>query len=74
MISAPVATALTARARSSVFEGIEILVEAGILLPITTGRRNRWWEAAGLMEIIKRLEAGLPPDTAPPATPNPTPA
>lgn len=62
MISAPVATALTSRARSSVFESIDLLVDAGILLPITTGRRNRWWEAAGLLDVIERLDAGLPPE------------
>lgn len=72
MISAPVATALTGRARSSTFESIDRLVTAGILLPLTTGRRNRWWEAAGLLDIIERLDAGLPPHAPPPATPGPS--
>jgi Fic family protein len=58
MISAPVATAVTNRAKGRVYEGIEQLVSAGVLLPLTSGRRNRWWEADGLLELIGRLEAG----------------
>ena len=63
MISAPVAAAVTERAKSRVYEGIEQLVGAGVLLPVSEGRRNRWWEAEGLLGLIARLEAGaLPPD------------
>lgn len=63
MISAPVATAVTGRAKSRVYEGIDQLIVAGVLLPLTDGRRNRWWEAAGLIELIARLESGqLPHD------------
>ena len=58
MISAPVAAAVTGRAKGRVYEGIEQLVSAGVLLPLTSGRRNRWWEADGLLELIGRLEAG----------------
>jgi Fic family protein len=62
MISAPVAAAVTGRAKSRVYEGVEQLVGAGVLLPLSEGRRNRWWEAAGLLELIGQLEAGeLPP-------------
>jgi Fic family protein len=62
MISAPVAVAATERGRSRVYEAIEQLVEAGVLLPLSKGRRNRWWEAAGLLDLIAQLEAGeLPP-------------
>ena len=65
MISAPVATAVTARAKSRVYEAIEQLVDAGVLVPLSEGRRNRWWEAAGLLDLIARLEAGqLPPKSA----------
>lgn len=78
MISGPVATAATGRSKVRVNEAIEQLVAAGILLPITTGRRNRWWEAAGLMDVIERLDAGLPPDPSSagpaPATPRASPA
>lgn len=62
MISAPVAAAVTGRAKGRVYEGIEQLVATGVLLPVSAGRRNRWWEAAGLLDLIARLEAGaLPP-------------
>jgi hypothetical protein len=31
-------------------------------LPLSEGKRNRWWEATGLLDLIARLEAGeLPP-------------
>ena len=58
MISAPVAAAVTARARSRVYEAIDQLVGGGVLLPLSDGKRNRWWEAAGLLDLIARLEAG----------------
>ena len=62
MISAPVASAITGRAKSRVYEAIEQLVRAGVLLPLSDGKRNRWWEAAGLLDLIGRLEAGhVPP-------------
>jgi hypothetical protein len=57
-ISAPVATAVTGRAKGRVYEGIEQLVGAGVLLPMSEGKRNRWWEAVGLLDLIARLEAG----------------
>lgn len=58
MVSAPVATAVTGRAKSRVYEAIDQLVGAGVLLPLSEGRRNRWWEAARLLDLIVRLEAG----------------
>lgn len=58
LISAPVATAVTERAKSRVYEAIEQLLAAGVLLPLTQGKRNRWWEATGLLDLIARLEAG----------------
>lgn len=56
MISAPVAEAMTGRARSRIYEAIEQLETAGVLLPLSAGRRNRWWEATGLLELIEQLE------------------
>ena len=61
LISAPVATAVTGRAKSRVYEGIEQLVAAGVLLPLSSGRRNRWWEADGLLDLVAQLEDGTPP-------------
>ena len=62
MISAPVAAAVTNRAKGRVYEGIDQLVSASVLLPLTSGRRNRWWEANGLLELVGRLEAGELPE------------
>ncbi len=61
MISAPVVAAAIGRAKSGVYEGIEQLVGAGVLLPLSEGRRNRWWEAAGLLDVIGLLENGQSP-------------
>lgn len=58
MISAPVATAMTQRSKSRVYEAIEQLVAAGVLVPLSSGQRNRWWEAAGLFDLIGQLESG----------------
>lgn len=63
MISAPVASAVTGRSKSRVYEAIEQLVAAGVLEPLSPGQRNRWWEAAGLLEIIAQLESGQLPST-----------
>lgn len=60
MISAPMAVAATGRAKSRVYDAIEQLTRAGVLLPLTDGARNRWWEADGLLDSIGRLESGLP--------------
>ena len=65
MISAPVAAAVTERAKSRVYEAIEQLVAAGVLLPLSSGQRNRWWEAAGLLDLIAQLEGGHQPSDDP---------
>ena len=64
MISAPVAAAVSGRAKSRVYEAIEQLVAAGVLVPLSEGKRNRWWESAGLLDLIGRLEAGELPASA----------
>jgi Fic family protein len=61
MISAPVAVAVTERAKSRVYEAIEQLVSSEVLVPLSNGRRNRWWEAQGLLDLVGRLEAGQLP-------------
>ena len=60
IISGPVASAASNRSKARTYEGIEQLVEAGVLLPLSQGRRNRSWESEGLLDLISRLEAGLP--------------
>jgi len=65
MISAPVAAAVTGRAKSRVYEAVEQLVAAGVLLPLSSGQRNRWWEADGLLDLVAQLEGGHLPAPAP---------
>ena len=62
IITAPVAAAATGRAKPRVYQGLESLQKAGVLLPMTRKRRNQAWEAAGLLSLLEGLEAGeLPP-------------
>lgn len=56
VITAPKAVAATERALPRVNDGIARLVDAGVLLPLTSGKRNRMWEAEGLLELIAELE------------------
>jgi len=58
MISAPVATAATGRAKAAVYDGITQLVDAGILQPLSQSKRNRSYEAAGLLPLITQVEVG----------------
>ena len=61
VITAAVAQAATGRAKASIHAALDQLANAGVLLPLTGGRRNRSWEAAGLLDLIADLEAGEPP-------------
>jgi len=36
-------------------------VAAQILVPLSESKRNRSWEATGLLDLIERLEAGQLP-------------
>lgn len=58
IITTPVAAAATGRAKSAIHQAIAELEEAGVLLPLSASKRNRSWEAAGLLEILAGLEAG----------------
>jgi Fic family protein len=60
-ITAPVAAAATGRAKVSIYQAIEELVEAGVLVPISANKRNQSWEAVGLLELLSDLELGHPP-------------
>jgi Fic family protein len=61
MISGPVAAAVTGRGWGRVYEATAILELAGVLVPLSTGKRNRWWEAVGLLDLVARLEGGQQP-------------
>jgi Fic family protein len=62
IVSGPVATAATGRAKAAIYAGIEQLVRAGILQPLSLSKRNRSWEAVGLLPLIAQLEAGALPN------------
>ncbi|MEZ4503158.1 MAG: Fic family protein [Dehalococcoidia bacterium] len=58
MVTVPIAVIATGRTRPAVTNGIVELERAGVLIPVTASRRNRIWEAAGLLDLIARLESG----------------
>lgn len=58
VITSAVASAVTGRAKAAVHKALDQLAEAAILAPVTGGKRNRSWEAAGLLDLIADLEAG----------------
>jgi Fic family protein len=64
MISAPVAAAATGRAKAAIYDAIEQLVGAGVLKPLSQSKRNRSWEALGLLTLIAQLETGAAPAAA----------
>lgn len=58
VITAAIAGAVTARAKAAIHNALDQLADAGVLEPVAGGRRNRSWEAAGLLDLIADLEAG----------------
>jgi Fic family protein len=60
VITAPVAAAATGRAKAAIHQAIKQLSECGVLKPISKSKRNRSWEATGLLELLEELEAGKP--------------
>ena len=61
VISTASAIAATGRAKSAVHAAVRQLVDAGVLLLLSTSRRNRLWEAAGLLDLVEGLDAGRAP-------------
>lgn len=49
---------VTGRSKSSTTVAVDQLVDAGILHPLSESKRNRAWEAAGLLDLLAELEAG----------------
>lgn len=60
IITAPVAVAATGRAKSAVHQALGELEASGVLLPLSASKRNRAWEASGLLDLLARLEAAEP--------------
>jgi len=61
MLSAPVAVAATGRAKAAVYQALDQLEAAGVLIPLSASRRNRVWEARGLLSLIEQMENGVEP-------------
>ena len=64
IITAPVAGAATGRAKAAIHQGLRQLVDAGVLVPLSMSKRNRSWEAIGLLDLLEGLEAARPPGGA----------
>jgi Fic family protein len=58
IITASVAAAATGRAKAAVYQALDQLQSAGILVALSQFRRNQAWEASGLLDIIAALDAG----------------
>jgi Fic family protein len=57
-VAAPIAAAATGRSRPQVYEAIEQLVSAGVLVPAGKAGRAQVYEAAGLLDLLVGLERG----------------
>ena len=58
VITVPVTVAAIRRTKPAVTNGIDQLVRAGVLGPLGESKRNRAWEADGLLDLIEALESG----------------
>ena len=58
VITVPVAVAATGRSKSSTTLAVDQLVKVGVLLPLSQSKRNRAWEAAGLLDLLADLDEG----------------
>jgi len=63
VITAPVAAAATGRAKAAVHQAIKQLSDCGVLEALSESKRNRSWEAVGLLELLEGLESGRASET-----------
>ena len=56
VVTVGVAVAATGRTKPAVGAAIDRLVEAGVLVPLSASRRNRAWEAAGLLDLVVEMD------------------
>lgn len=61
MLTAAEAIVATGRARAAVYQAIEQLEEARVLVRVSGGKRSQVWEPAGLLDLLEGLEAGRLP-------------
>lgn len=57
VITAAVAVAATARTKPAVGNAIAQLVDAGVLVPLSSSRRRRVYEADGFLDLVAYMEA-----------------
>ena len=60
-ITSPSAQSATGRAKSPIHSATEQHVVSGVLEPLSASKRNRAWEASGLLDLINGLEEGKAP-------------
>ena len=58
IITAPVAAVVTGRAKAAIHQALGELADAGVLEPISAAKRNRAWEAVGMLELIEKMDGG----------------
>jgi len=58
IVTVPVAVGATGRTKPAIAKAIEQLVKAGVLISLSESKRNRSWEAAGLLDLLADLESG----------------
>ena len=58
VVTSPVAAAATGRSKAAIHQAIHQLVECGVLEPVSASKRNRSWEAVGLLELLEGLGGG----------------
>jgi Fic family protein len=61
VITLPVAVTATGRSKAVVNQALAQLEDAGVLLRLPGGQRNRAWEAAGLLDLLAGLDSAGPP-------------
>lgn len=61
IVTGPLVQAATGRSRPQIYVALGQLETAGILSALSQSRRNRSWEAAGLLDILEGLESGTLP-------------
>lgn len=64
VITAAIAASATGRSKPQIYAALEQLQACGVLVPVSESKRNRCWEAAGLLDLLEGLEAGRMPDSA----------
>jgi len=62
VITAPVAAAVTARSKAAIHQAMRQLTDCGVLELLSESKRNRSWEAVGLLDLLEGMESGRPPD------------